>query len=135
MQFLMIQNPGVCPVDGIIMLGVSTTRGSQGTIGQFGSGSTHATLHLLREEIPPTIFCGLTRLDFEKEKAKLNDGLVEKEYGKVLVRVSGQLDGKPVKRTIELNVAAQQRLSKLHSKSAFIMRPDIQMRVEVCRNF
>ena len=43
-MFLCIQNPGVAPVEGFTLLGVSTTRdcGVEGTIGQFGSGNKHA---------------------------------------------------------------------------------------------
>ena len=43
-MFLRIQNPGVAPVEGFTLLGVSTTRdcGVEGAIGQFGSGNKHA---------------------------------------------------------------------------------------------
>ena len=50
MSYLVIQNPGVAPIEGFTLLGVSTTRdcGVEGTIGQFGSGNKHAINVLLR---------------------------------------------------------------------------------------
>ena len=49
-MFLCVQNPGVAPVEGFTLLGVSTTRdcGVDGAIGQFGSGNKHAINVLLR---------------------------------------------------------------------------------------
>ena len=49
-MYLLVQNPGVAPVEGYTLLGVSTTRncGVVGTIGQFGSGAKHAINTLLR---------------------------------------------------------------------------------------
>ena len=49
-MYLLVQNPGVAPVEGYTLLGVSTTRncGVAGTIGQFGSGAKHAINTLLR---------------------------------------------------------------------------------------
>ena len=63
-MFVCIQNPGVAPVEGFTLLGVSTTRdcGVEGTVGQFGSGNKHAInvllagrpqgLRLLRQDPP-----------------------------------------------------------------------------------
>jgi hypothetical protein len=49
-MFLCVQNFGVAPIEGYLLLGVSTTRdcGVSGTIGQFGSGAKHAINTLLR---------------------------------------------------------------------------------------
>ena len=66
-MFLCIQNPGVAPVEGFTLLGVSTTRdcGVEGTIGQFGSGNKHAINVLLRAGLKVIVYCGKTRLDFQ----------------------------------------------------------------------
>ena len=60
-MFLCVQNPGVAPVEGFTLLGVSTSRGETGTIGQFGSGAKHAINTLLRAGLKLTIYCGKTR--------------------------------------------------------------------------
>jgi hypothetical protein len=66
MLYLKIENKGEAPVEGYLLLGVSTTRESKDkrTIGQFGSGSKHAISLMLRHDINPTVFCGSLRLDF-----------------------------------------------------------------------
>ena len=65
-MYLLIQNPGIAPVEGYTLLGVSTTRncGVAGTIGQFGSGAKHAINTLLRAGLRLLIYCGKTRLEF-----------------------------------------------------------------------
>ena len=60
----MIENSGVAPIESFTMLGVSTARSNDAKIGQFGSGSKHGVLVLLRQATPPTIFCGKDRLTF-----------------------------------------------------------------------
>lgn len=106
----MIQNPGVCPIEGYTVLGVSTTRTSQtsGTIGQFGSGSKHSTNLLLRHNISPIVFCANLRLDFDTIVKKVYDGLENGEYGQVVVHMSGKdADGKQVKRKQELSFSIE----------------------------
>jgi hypothetical protein len=63
---LLIQNPGVSPIEGFLLLGVSMTRdcGVEGTIGQFGSGTKHAINVLLRAGLKVVVYCGKTRLEF-----------------------------------------------------------------------
>lgn len=105
MKYLMIQNPGICPVEGFTVLGVSLTRAAEveGTIGQFGSGSKHSTNLLLRQKIVPVVFCSNLRLDFSTEKKVVKDGLSENEYQQVLVNFSGKdNENKQVKRKQEL---------------------------------
>lgn len=65
-MYLMIENPGVAPVEGFMTLGVSLTRyaGNDSTIGQFGSGNKMAVNLLLRQNISPTVFCGHLRMEF-----------------------------------------------------------------------
>lgn len=103
-QYLKIQNPGVAPLEGYTILGVSTTRNSgiKGTIGQFGSGSKHAVGLLLRNNIKPIVFLGKLRLDFDVEEKVVNDGITQRDYGQVVVRLSGQHEGRMIKRTENL---------------------------------
>ena len=77
MNYLLISNVGVAPVEGYTLLGMSTTRdcGVEGAIGMFGSGTKHAINLLLRLGITFWIYCGLTRLEFFTEEEEINDGL------------------------------------------------------------
>ena len=90
-MFLCIQNPGVAPVEGFTLLGVSTTRdcGVAGTIGQFGSGAKHAINTLLRAGLKLLIYCGKTRLEFTTREDSVNDGLVTKPIKRVVCKLGG----------------------------------------------
>ena len=90
-MFLMVQNPGVAPVEGFTLLGVSTTRncGVVGTIGQFGSGAKHAINMLLRAGLKLVIYCGKTRLEFATRKEAICDGLVTKYIERVICKMGG----------------------------------------------
>ena len=95
MNYLLIQNPGVAPIEGYTLLGMSTTRdcGVEGTIGQFGSGAKHAINVLLRAGIKFWIYCGPTRLDFFTVEDYIDDGL----SGKTIKRVCCKLGGTSTK--------------------------------------
>jgi hypothetical protein len=84
-MYLLIQNPGVAPVEGFTLLGVSTTRdcGVAGTIGQFGSGAKLAINTLLRAGLKLYIYCGKTKLEFATRDDVIDDGLVEKPVKRV----------------------------------------------------
>lgn len=84
-MFLRIKNPGIAPIEGFLLLGVSTTRdcGVTGTIGEFGSGVKHAINVLLRHNLKLIIYCGATRLEFQIRNDVINDGLVEKSIKRV----------------------------------------------------
>ena len=90
-MFLCIQNPGVAPVEGFTLLGVSTTRGCgvDGTIGQFGSGNKHAVNVLLRAGLKVIVYCGKTRLDFFTRDDEVDDGLTRKPIKRVLCKLGG----------------------------------------------
>ena len=90
-MFLLIQNPGVAPVEGFTLLGVSTTRdcGVAGTIGQFGSGAKHAINTLLRAGLKLLIYCGKTRLEFATREETIRDGLVTKKIKRVVCKLGG----------------------------------------------
>lgn len=63
-MYLMIENDGVAHVNAFTVLGVSSARGKDDKIGQFGSGGKHATTLLLRQGINPIIFLGGNELKF-----------------------------------------------------------------------
>jgi hypothetical protein len=90
-MFLCIQNPGVAPVEGFTLLGVSTTRdcGVEGAIGQFGSGNKHAINVLLRAGLKVFVYCGKTRLDFQTRDDEIDDGLVRKPIKRVVCKLGG----------------------------------------------
>ena len=90
-MYLLVQNPGVAPVEGYTLLGVSTTRGCgvAGTIGQFGSGAKHAINTLLRAGLKLLIYCGKTRLEFTTREETVNDGLVTKPIKRVVCKLGG----------------------------------------------
>ena len=90
-MFLCIQNPGVAPVEGFTLLGVSLTRncGVNGTIGQFGSGAKHAINTLLRSGLKLLIYCGKTRMEFTTREETITDGLVSKAIKRVVCKLGG----------------------------------------------
>ncbi len=90
-MFLCIQNPGVAPVEGFTLLGVSTTRdcGVEGAIGQFGSGNKHAINVLLRAGLKVFVYCGKTRLDFQTRDDEIDDGLIRKPVKRVVCKLGG----------------------------------------------
>jgi len=90
-MFLLVQNPGVAPIEGFTLLGVSTTRdcGVAGTIGQFGSGAKHAINTLLRAGLKLLIYCGKTRLEFATREETIRDGLVTKNIKRVVCKLGG----------------------------------------------
>lgn len=91
MNYLLIQNRGVAPIEGYTLLGLSTTvdAGVAGTIGQFGSGAKHAINVLLRAGLKFWIYCGKTRLEFQTKEEVIDDGLVQKTVQKVVCRLGG----------------------------------------------
>lgn len=91
MNYLLIQNRGVAPVEGYTLLGMSTTRdcGVDGAIGQFGSGAKHAINVLLRAGLNLYIYCGKTRLDFYTEDRTIDDGLGKKTVKQVMCKFGG----------------------------------------------
>ncbi len=115
-MFLMIQNPGVAPIEAYTVFGVSTTNESEKNfdddsdllIGRFGSGNKHAVNLSLRNSIQPMIFCGLMRLEFYVKSAVCDDGLSKTKYGKVHCRMSGKnIEGKSIKKDKDLSFALE----------------------------
>ena len=91
MMYLMIRNPGVAPVEAFTLLGASNKSGTD-AIGQFGSGTKFGTLALLRANLPPVIYSGLTRIEF---------GTTEFDFdGATQERVHVKLSGKTAERDL-----------------------------------
>ena len=90
-MYLLVQNPGVAPVEGYTLLGVSTTRncGVSGTIGQFGSRAKHATtpVHLRGTETLDLLWQDETGVPTRKDT--VNDGLVTKPIKRVVCKLGG----------------------------------------------
>lgn len=107
MQYLMIQNPGVAPIEGYTVLGVSTSRGRNDLLGQFGSGSKMSVNVLLRKNLSPVVFCGLTKLEFVTEQRQMKGVGSTADYNVVQCKISGKLDGKSVKRTVDTGFALE----------------------------
>lgn len=63
-MYLLIENVGVPDVECFTVLGLSTSRGNNEMIGQFGSGVKQAILLLLRNKIEFKIFLGEDELSF-----------------------------------------------------------------------
>src|SRR3990170_2810882 len=85
-MYLMIENKGVIPIEGLTILGLSTARGNESSIGQFGSGNKHAVNVCLRHGINPIIFAGDTRIEFYTKPATMGS----KSYQQVWINVDGK---------------------------------------------
>ncbi len=106
--YLKIENPGVCPTEGFILLGATSKRladnDSPYTIGQFGSGSKHAVNVLLRAKLYPIVFCGNHCLEYGTKPGKMKALEGEAAYNRVIVKHGGtDEDGASVTFTEELS--------------------------------
>ena len=106
--YLKIENPGVCPTEGFILLGATSKRladnDSPYTIGQFGSGNKHAVNVLLRAKVYPIVFCGNHRLEYGTKPGKMKALEGDAAYNRVIVKHGGtDEDGASVTYTEELS--------------------------------
>ncbi len=106
--YLKIENPGVCPTEGFILLGATSKRladnDSPYTIGQFGSGNNHAVNVLLRAKLYPVVFCGNHRLEYGTKPGKMKALEGQTDYNRVVVKHGGtDEDGGSVTYTEELS--------------------------------
>ena len=85
-MFLKIENPGVCTIEEMIVLGLSTARDNVDKIGQFGSGSKNAINVLLRHGISPIIYLGKTKVEFFAEPRRTRN----KNYSLVCYRIGNK---------------------------------------------
>lgn len=70
-KYLMIRNNGLAPIEAFTILGLSTARGEDDKIGQFGSGSKHGILTLMRNNVDFRIFIGVDELVFSTHPASM----------------------------------------------------------------
>ena len=95
--YLKIENPGVCPTEGFILLGATSKRladnDSPFTIGQFGSGNKHAVNVLLRAKLYPIVLCGNHRLEYGTKPSKMKALEGEAAYNRVIVKHGGTDEG------------------------------------------
>lgn len=92
-MFLMVQNPGVAPIEGFTVFGLSATRkdNNEQLIGQFGSGNKHAVNLLLRKGLSPHIFLGKRHLQFFAKPAQMKDELGTTDYMTVNLNDNGKI--------------------------------------------
>ena len=89
MNYLLVQNKGVAPVESFTLLGASMSRGEDGLIGQFGSGAKLSICTLLRKGLKVIVYCGLTRMEFKSKTIEIDDGLEVKQQQQVYIQFSG----------------------------------------------
>lgn len=99
-MYLMIENIGCAPVEGYTLLGVSTTSGSSGTIGQFGTGNKYGISACLRNGLEPIVYTDKLRLHCQTEQSVVNDGLTSKSYHRVILNASGQYKGRTMNKRL-----------------------------------
>lgn len=86
MNTLLIRNRGLAPIEAFTILGLSTARGEADKIGQFGSGSKHGILTLMRAGLQAHIFIGMDELEFSTHPARMGD----KDYLEVRYTFRGE---------------------------------------------
>jgi hypothetical protein len=98
-MYLMIRNPGVADYRGFCLIGASTSRTTEATIGQFGSGSKLSIALLLRNNIRPVIFTGNLKMEFFSKPETMN--------GQTFNRVCLKFGGKDVDGTSKTTTEEQ----------------------------
>ena len=106
MQYLKIENVGVCPTEGFTIFGASSK--SENTdpniIGTFGSGAKHGISLALRQGLMPVVYCGKVRLAFYTKPLKIKGVSGEAVHQQLCVKISGQTeDNKTINQDRELD--------------------------------
>lgn len=103
--FLKIENKGVAPFEGFTLFGATSKRNSTNplVIGTFGSGSKMAVGTLLRANLNPQVFCGLTKLQFFTKPVTMKATGGDFEHRQVCVTLGGKIEDKAVSRTEDLS--------------------------------
>lgn len=86
-KYLKISNGGRCFPEAFTVLGVSTARGEDSKIGQFGSGAKMGLNLLLRNNIPPIITSDNLRIEF----ATIEKQMGEKRFQQVIAEINGEV--------------------------------------------
>lgn len=94
MRYLKIKNDNELDPKGLFLLGASSKRNDNETIGKFGSGNKYALAYLLRNNYEITIFSGNKEIPITKTKQEFNNH----EYDVIVI------DGKETSITTELGV-------------------------------
>lgn len=67
MKYLEIKSHGEMPLEAISLIGASTKRGDNNSIGMFGSGLKYAIAQIMRQEIPFVVFSGRKEIKITTE--------------------------------------------------------------------
>jgi hypothetical protein len=106
MQYLKIENTGVCPTEGFTIFGASSKNDTPDSkiIGTFGSGAKHGIALALRQGLMPIIYCGKTKLAFYTKPLVIKGVKGETNHQQLCVKITGQTeDGKSVNQDKELD--------------------------------
>lgn len=106
MQYLKIENVGVCPPEGFTIFGATSKEDSSNPqiIGTFGSGAKHGVSLALRQGLLPVVYCGKLRLAFYTKPLKVKGVAGEKSHQQLCVKISGSSeDGRSVNQDKELD--------------------------------
>jgi hypothetical protein len=85
-KYLKISNQGSCYPEAFTVLGVSTARGDESKIGQFGSGSKMGINVLLRNNLTPVITSDNLYIVFSTMQKTMGD----KQYERVVANINGE---------------------------------------------
>lgn len=103
--YLMIENPGVAPIEAFTLLGASTSANSTNKrkIGKFGSGSKNGISVALRYGLPPIVFAGKLRMEFGTRSQGVDTGIKTHNFNRVFVKYGGKdAEGKSKTSTEDL---------------------------------
>lgn len=95
-KYLLIENPGICPVEGFTVAGTSMKTSEIddfnlfGYIGLFGSGAKNSLALLERKGLSARIFSSTTGLKFFTKQQEVTDGLTVKTIHLMHVKYSGE---------------------------------------------
>jgi len=106
MQYLKIENVGVCPTEGFTIFGASSKNETTdpNIIGTFGSGAKHGISLALRQGLMPIVYCGKTRLAFYTKPLKIKGVAGEAVHQQLCVKISGHTeDNKTINQDRELD--------------------------------
>jgi hypothetical protein len=71
MKYLIIRNEGVMALEAITLIGASTKRGNERTIGQYGSGLNYSIANLLKQKVPFGIYLGSSKIEITTKEVDL----------------------------------------------------------------
>lgn len=106
MQYLKIENVGVCPTEGFTIFGASSKNESHDPklIGTFGSGAKHGISLALRQGLMPIVYCGKVRLQFYTKPLTVKGVGGETVHQQLCVKINGQTeDGRTVNQDRDLD--------------------------------